>query len=118
MAKNERVTREDEAWLTEERRDEITIPDEYKTHRDEFLQLLSEFEDMGDGHLRSIKAARYWIELTFSDICPAHSTVYRAGPIPRHLAEKKLQMMLQEEVIEPGNTEWANFITLVPKKDG
>lgn len=42
----EQVTQKSLTTLTEEFCDTLIIPDKYKAHSDEFLRLLSEFEDM------------------------------------------------------------------------
>lgn len=79
MENHEEVTQKDETRLTEDRRNEITVPDKYKDHKVAFLQLLTEFENMWEGHLGRIKTARHQIELADSDIRPVYSAPYRVG---------------------------------------
>lgn len=46
MTDHEQVKKEDETRLIEDYRSKITIPNMYQVHRDESIQVLSEFEDM------------------------------------------------------------------------
>lgn len=86
-----------------------------RDHRDEYLQLLSEFRDTGNGHFGGIKKSKPRIDQTSDDIRPVHSASYRAGPAARHFAEKGIQKMLQKAVV-PANTEWARSIVFSPEK--
>lgn len=77
----------------------------YKTHIDEFLQLITEFEDIWDGYLDRIKTAEHQIELTSSNTRPVYSALFRAGLTVRHLAAEEVQKKLREEVIGTANTK-------------
>lgn len=59
ISNHEQVTHDKETSLTEDWRDEIILHYWYKTHRDEFSQLLNKFEDMWDGRLVHINTARH-----------------------------------------------------------
>lgn len=73
---------------------------------------------MSDGHRGRIKMAKHQIKLTSSNICPVHSTSYRADRTERKFAAKDIQKMIQEDVIERVNTERASSIVFAPMKDG
>lgn len=74
-------------------------------NRDKLVQLLSEIEAMWDRHLGHIKQPRHQMELMSSDICPVHSTPYRARPAARQFFVKEIKKMPQEEDNEPANTK-------------
>lgn len=93
-------------------------PEECKAHGDEFLLLHSELEDVWDGHLGRIETVRHRIERTFNEISPVHRAVYCAGQSAIQFPAEKVQKMLQEEVLEPANTERTRHIVLAPEKDG
>lgn len=57
----------------------------------EFLQLLSELENMCDGRLGRNMTARHRIELAYNDRNPVHSVPYCASPTTRQLATNKVQ---------------------------
>lgn len=76
----------------------MTVPDKYEVHRDEFLQLLSEFEDMWNGHLTRIEMAIQQNGLTANDIRPVDSVSYQEFTKVRQLAAMEVQEMLQEEI--------------------
>lgn len=118
MANQDQVTQEVETRCTEDWKNETTVPVKYNDHSDELLQLLSEFEDVRDGYLGRIETARYQIELTSNVIRPPHCALYHVGLIARHVAAKKIQKELQEEVIETASKERASSIFFVPKKYG
>lgn len=73
---------------------------------------------MWDGQPGPIKTAKHQMELASIDIRSVHSVAYCTGPIARQSAANMIQTMLQEEVIKPGNTEWARPIVFAPKKGG
>lgn len=115
--KNEEVTQRDENSFNEKWRDEMIIPEKYEAHRDEFIQVLSEFEDMWYEHLGCIKAARYCSKLTSNKLRSGHSAPYHAGPIARKFTTKNLQKIPQQEVTDPANTEMFSPIVFASTKD-
>lgn len=118
MAIHEQVTEEDKTRITENWRNQTTIPEKYKKHNDEFLQPLSEFQDIWDRHLGPIKTAGHRIKLMFSDKRLAHSDQYNECSAEGLLAAEEIRKMLQEDVIVPANTEWTVLILFATRKDG
>ena len=47
-----------------------------------------------------------------------HAHPYRAGPHARKAEEEEVQRMLEADVIEPSQSEWASPVVLVTKPDG
>lgn len=105
MANREQVKQEDKARITKDWRSETTIPEEYKMHRDEFLQLLCEFENIWDGRQSRIKTGKHQIKLMSKEICRVHIVQYLTGRTERQFPAKKIKEMLQEELVEPANTK-------------
>ena len=48
---------------------------------------------------------------------PIRLQPYRKGPATRELAAKNLREMIEGDVIEPAQSEWASAIFFAPKKD-
>lgn len=89
--------------LSEDWRNEISIVDKYKEQKEEYIQLLSELEDMWYGHLGHIKTGRHHIDLAYNDIRQVHSTPYHVGSTARQCAAKMIQKMLQQKGNESAN---------------
>lgn len=100
MTKSHKMTQQGSSW-----RNEIPIHDECKDNKDEFLRLLSEFGDIWDGHLISIKTVGHGIELSANDIRLVHSIADHTAPTEGPFDANEIQKMLQMEVFEPSNTE-------------
>lgn len=78
----------------EDWRSKMTIRYKYRNHRDAFLQLLSEVDDMGDGHLGRVKTAKHRIDMISKYIRLFHSTPYHAGPKTRQSTAEKIEKLL------------------------
>jgi len=70
-----------------------------------------------NGHLGSIKAIEHRIELKPGS-GPVGLNFYRMGPRTRELIKAQVDRMLELEIIEPSQSEWASPVVLIPKPDG
>lgn len=89
MASHEQGTREIKTGLTENWSDETIIRDKYEARGNEFLQLLSDFEDTWGGHLGHINTVTNRIKLTFTRICLAYCDSNRVSPTATQRTAKK-----------------------------
>lgn len=105
LADHEHVSQEHGTKLNEDWRGKVIIPRKYQAQRDEFLQLLLEFEDISDGHRDLINTSKHRIELICNDIRRVHGARYHISVVVRQFAVKLVQKVPQEEAIEPANTE-------------
>lgn len=80
--------------------------------------MITEFQDMEDGHLRDITAVKHGLELTIPGVRPIYCAPYRAGPRTQAVEKDEIERMLKSDVIEPNNTNCAVSIVFAPKKDG
>ena len=85
--------------------------------REEVRGLLRPFADMWNGKLGKINVTQHRIELK-PGATPVHAQPYRAGPKARSIDEEYVKKMLDAGVVEPGQSEWASPVVLVPKRDG
>ena len=72
---------------------------------------------MWSGKLGTIAATEHRINLE-PGTSPIRSMPYRQGPAIRDIVKTQIETMLDAEVIEPANSEWASPVVLAPKKDG
>lgn len=89
-----------------------TIHDEWKADRNEFLQLLFEFEKRSYGHLRPIKRPKYRTERASNSTRPNQSTQHSAEQGAKIVAVKQQQKMCSREVRKTVNKERASLIVL------
>jgi len=85
--------------------------------RPQVLVLLEKHRALLSGHLGSIKATEDRIELKPGSK-PVRRNPYRMGPRTRELIKAQVDRMLNLEVIEPSQSEWANPVVLIPKPNG
>lgn len=71
------VQKKDAEKWNEDWRSEVNMPSAYKSYKPGFLEVLSEFEAMWDGHLGLIKAVVHRIELTTIAARRIHSDPYQ-----------------------------------------
>lgn len=64
MAKQKEVEQKDERGLTEFGWNEIVVVSKYEARKEDWNPVLSELEDMCDGHFGRHKTAKHWIALT------------------------------------------------------
>ena len=106
--------KEDEAPMTA---DDIDLSEADEQYHDQIRSMLRKHESMWSGKLGEINIAQHSIELK-EDAKPFKSAPYRSGPKNRELEEFELKKQLEAGVIEPSNSEWADPVLFVPKKDG
>lgn len=68
--------------------------------------------------MEHITTATHRIELEPPKTRLFHSAPYRAGPQIKQKVREEIQKMLDVQVTEQAQTEWASPIVFVPKKDG
>ena len=89
-------------------------------------EMLRPFADMWSGKLGNLSVTQSQQRITIrqqrielkTGSTPVHAQPYRAGPKARQVEEEHVSKMLDAEVIEPANSEWASPVVLVPKPDG
>lgn len=96
---------------------ELAISPQYHASKKPFIEILSHFQPIRDGHFSRINIAKHRIKRHLSDKAPVHSAVYSACPKTRVLHNPKIDKMLAENIIEPERTEWAAPIVFVLKKN-
>lgn len=83
---------------------------------EEFLSTLFDFQSTWDGHRRFINAAKNRIKLLVIHTKPVHLTFYREGSKTRKLEKAEIIKMLEQQIIEPEQTEWTAPIVVAHKK--
>lgn len=78
--------------------------------------MLYEFQTIWDGNLCRMDVVKYRIELLRDHVQPVYSTHYRAGTKTREFKKVKIDTMIEQEVLEPAQTEWAAPIVFATKK--
>lgn len=99
-------------------RAKVEISNDHNAGRAKFLNMLSEFQHVWEGHLSRIKAAKHRIKLTSGGDWAFHSAPYRVGPVTRQSEKHETGRMVAVNVFEPAQTECAARIVFEPKKDG
>lgn len=80
--------------------------------------MLTQVENLYNGHLASADAVEHPLELEKSKERLKHSAPYRAGPKKRDLEKQETESMLAKGAIEPVQKDWASQNMFFPKKDG
>lgn len=104
MRNREDVKKNDEELLKQDLGNVGMIANAYIKFKDEFIDNLSDFKSMWDGHLGRVRNAKHWIGLSESDAKPINSSLYHTGPKARELEKKKIGKMLSRRVIESAET--------------
>lgn len=52
------------------------------------------------------------------DAMPIASPPYRVSPAKKEIMRREIEMMLEEDIIEDAESEWASPVVLIPKKNG
>ncbi|PWI46234.1 hypothetical protein CEE45_17880, partial [Candidatus Heimdallarchaeota archaeon B3_Heim] len=58
------------------------------------------------------------LDVDVGDASPIKQHPYRLSPIKAEYLQKEVQYMLENNIIEPSNSNWSSPCILVPKKDG
>ena len=102
---------------TEPTVDNIDLSHVQPTLQSDVRQLLKKYEKLFDGTLGEINTTKHRIQLK-NDALPVHAQPYRAGPSAREFEHLEVNKMLEHNVIEPAQSEWASPVVIAPKKDG
>lgn len=79
-------------------------------------QMMSKLCFLWNGQLRQINTVQHRIKIQ-PEVSPRIHRSYRARPVARAAIQKKMDDMLQQEVIEPVQSEWSSSVELVLKPD-
>lgn len=90
--------------------------DKYQTHKGKFLRLLSELEDIGEGHISLIRTVRHQLELISMDTSSVSSASYHTSTRERTFTAKWIERMPQEKDLETAKTGYASPIVLASTK--
>lgn len=101
----------------EDWREDVQLPDKFKTHRPAFLKMLENFEGMSDRHLMRISESKHQVDLLKEEVWPVHSVSYRTEATAKQLFAAEINLTLTKNLIEPATTKSAGHIVLVSKKD-
>ena len=80
------------------------------------FDVLKPFDTLWKGHLGQIQGVRHHIDTGNS--APVWAMPYRTGLNQRQVVKEEVKRMLDMDVIEPSDAEWASPVVLVPKSDG
>eukprot|EP00173_Palmaria_palmata_P000458 Plantae.Rhodophyta-Palmaria_palmata.ctg1209.p1 GENE.Plantae.Rhodophyta-Palmaria_palmata.ctg1209~~Plantae.Rhodophyta-Palmaria_palmata.ctg1209.p1 ORF type:complete len:666 (+),score=133.55 Plantae.Rhodophyta-Palmaria_palmata.ctg1209:1587-3584(+) len=109
------LTKEDEKqeaeWETE--MDTAHLDEDQKK---KLFDVLRPYSSLWDGKLGTIDGVKHRIDT--GDASPVWSMPHRAGPAQRDIEKAEVKRMLELDVIEPSQAEWASPVVLVPKSDG
>lgn len=75
-------------------RDELPIPNKYVDVRYKFVETLVKFQNMWDGHVRSMKGIQHPIEREKLKNCPINSALYQARPEEREFEKQNIERVL------------------------
>ncbi|KAL7871425.1 hypothetical protein SRHO_G00064080 [Serrasalmus rhombeus] len=78
--------------------------------------LLGDFQGLFSGRLGHTSLAEHRIET--GDAKPINLPPYRTSPLKKKLIEEQIQIMLEEDIIEPASGPWAAPVVIVPKASG
>ena len=96
---------------------QVSIGERAEVERPRILEFLDPFQSMWDGHLGEIHHVKHRIELK-EGAKPVFQPPYRAGPDKREKERAEIQKMLDMDVIEEAECEWASPVVFAPKPDG
>lgn len=88
--------------------------DEEQTEK--LFDVLRPYSSLWDGKLGTVENVKHRIDT--GDSSPVWSMPHRAGPAQRDVEKAEVKRMLELDVIEPSQAEWASPVVLVPKPDG
>lgn len=100
-------------WLKE-----VKLPVWYSAYRDTFINMLTQFESMCEGYLRSIQAVKYWVERDRVDNWLIDSAPYKAGCEAKELQKEEKVWMLAIKATKHAQTKWTSSLLFILKPDG
>ena len=84
--------------------------------KEEVLQLMKEYTLIFPDVPKKTNAALH--DVIVGDALPIKQHPYRLNPLKLQYMRKEIQYMLENDIIEPSNSEWSSPCILVPKPDG
>lgn len=84
--------------------------------KEQLLSLLKDFWSLFDGHLGHTSMAEHVINT--GDAKPVHLPPYRTSPAKKQIIEEQIQLMLEQNIIEPSSSPWAAPVVIVKKPCG
>ncbi len=87
-----------------------------REQKGKLLDLLKDFFSLFDGHLGHTSLAEHVINTV--DAKPVHLPPYRTSPAKKQIIEDQIQMMLDENIIEPSSSPWDVPVVIVKKSCG
>ena len=79
--------------------------------------MLAKYDHMWAGQLGKFNTVHHRIDLV-EDARPVTQRPYRTGPKAREFIGDEVKRMLEAEVIEPAQSEWASSVVCAPRPDG
>jgi hypothetical protein len=83
--------------------------------REKLKNLVFSFKNMFPDVPNKTTAACH--DIDFGDAAPIKQHPYRLNPLKREVMRNEIQYMLDNDIIEPSNSEWSSSSLLVPKYD-
>ena len=84
--------------------------------KEEVLQLMKEYTLIFPDVPKKTNAALH--DVIVGDASPIKQHPYRLNPLKLQYMRKEIQYMLENDIIEPSNSDWSSPCILVPKPDG
>lgn len=91
-------------------REEVKFHEHLDSYKDEFFDMVSEFEDMSDRHLCWIDSVTHRIYRISPFTQLIHSAHYYTGPRVREFEWNEIEEMRKMKYIRPIQMEWAALI--------
>ena len=86
------------------------------THREELKQLIYQYEHIFSDIPTRTDKIYYDVEVTKSTPIKQHP--YRMNPVKQQYLKKESEYLLENDFIEPSNSDWSSPCILVPKPEG
>lgn len=109
----------DEQRLEQDCRNKVKAAEGNVDYKNKFVEMISDFASMTDGHLGRIKLGKHRVELSQPKTKLIHSAPYRTCAKAGKFEKNEIGIMLSEGAIEQGQTEWsAKTMFALKKKNG
>lgn len=84
VSEHETVKENDEITVKKYFHENMLLPTKFEQHCQAFLEMITKFKSMSEGHLRRINVSKHRIDLCQKEVRPVHSAPYQAGPTVSH----------------------------------
>ena len=64
------------------------------------------------------KTNKIFHDVDVGDAKPIKQHLYRSNPVQQHILKEEIKYLLENDFIEPSESEWSSPCILVPKPDG